>query len=505
MKHMSDKRYALLIYVVLILSTLIAYEPLRHNDFISYDDYTYVTKNPNVTGGITRKSVLWAFTGHHFYMWHPLTSLSHLLDCQLFGLDPRWHHLTSLLLHIASTVLLFMIFKKTTGMVWPSAFVAAAFALHPLNVESVAWAAERKTVVSGLFWMLTLATYIRYAERPSIASYMLVIFVYGLTIMTKPVVVPLPFVLLLLDYWPLGRFRWSYTSKDSSLPKSAEIRFQASPLSRVLTEKIPFFILAAILSITTFLVQKGGGAVLQAERLALSYRIGNALVSYVRYIGKMIYPSRLAILYPHPANRLPLWLPIVCFIILAIVSAGIIYTFRRQRYLVVGWLWYLGILVPVIGLVQVGSQAMADRYTYLPAIGIFIMVAWGAVELLSRWRYRRICLGISAGCLFVALLICTRTQVKYWRNNLTLYEHVLSVTENNAIIHNSYGCALFEDNRLDESVNHFKKPLQSVLNFLWPVLTSARYLSSKKSLMKLSRVSTKCCAPERTGSKHTII
>jgi tetratricopeptide (TPR) repeat protein len=395
-------------------------------------------------------------------MWHPITSLSHLLDCQLFGLNPSLHHLTSLLFHIASTLVLFGILKRMTGAIWLSVFVAGVFALHPLNVESVAWVAERKTVVSGLFSMLTIAAYIRYAERPSVGRYLGVVFAYGLCIMTKPVVVTLPFVLLLLDFWPLERFQLARRpkKKDSSWSKSPKVRFQVLSLWRLLAEKVPLFILSAILSAITFIVQRTGGAVLPAERLALSYRVGNALVSYVRYITKMIYPSRLAIFYPHLGTKLPLWQPIVCFIVLTALSAVIILTARRRRWLAVGWLWYLGTLIPVIGLVQAGSQAMANRYTYLPAIGIFTIVAWGATQLFSRWRYRRICLGTSAGLLFAVLLICTRVQVKYWQNNLTLYEHVLAVTENNSIIHNSYGCALFEEGQLDEAVIHLKKARQ---------------------------------------------
>ena len=462
MERMSNRLHVLLIYVILALATIIAYEPMRHNDFISYDDYAYVTKNPNVTGGITRQSVLWAFTSTHFYMWHPITSLSHLLDCQLFGLNPLWHHLGSLLLHAANTLLLFWVFKKMTGAIWLSVFVAGVFALHPLNVESVAWVAERKTVVSGLFCMLTIAAYIRYAERSSIGRYLLAIFAYGLCIMTKPVVVTLPFVLLLLDFWPLERLQLArqLKKKDSPRLKSLKVRFQVSSLWCLLAEKVPFFILATILGATTFIVQRGGGAVLPAERLALSYRIGNALVSYVRYISKIIYPSRLAIFYPHPGTKLPLWQPIVCFIVLTALSVGIIHTARRRRWLAVGWLWYLGTLIPVIGLIQAGSQAMANRYTYVPAIGIFIIVAWSANQLLSRWRYRRICLGISAGLLFAVLLICTRVQVRHWQNNLTLYKHVLAVTENNSIIHNSFGCALFEKGQLDEAITHLKEAVR---------------------------------------------
>lgn len=462
MKQTAGRLRVFFICSALVLATIIAFEPVRHNDFISYDDYAYVAENEQVRGGITRESVIWAFTTSHKANWHPLTWLSHMLDCELFELNPVWHHLVNLLFHIANALLLFWVFKRMTGKVWLSGFVAAVFALHPLNVEPVVWVAERKTVVSGLFWMLTIAAYVRYSERPSIARYLLAIFVYGLTIMTKPTVVTLPFVLLLLDFWPLQRLEFLHNnkSKDSTQPESAEPRFRVSSTWRLVTEKIPLFALAAILGTITFLVQKSGGAMLPAERLTLSYRIGNALVSYVSYISKMVYPSRLAIFYPHPGTSLPPWQPIACLVVLAIASAGIIYRIRQHRYLAVGWLWYLGTLVPVIGVIQAGSQAMADRYTYLPSIGISIMAAWGAVELLSKLRYRSIWLGILAGLLLTAMVVRTRMQVQHWKNNLTLYRYTLAVTENNAIIRNSYGCAFFEEEQPDEAIKQLKEALR---------------------------------------------
>ncbi len=462
MEQARSKQYVSLIYLALALATIIAYEPLRHNDFISYDDYAYVTENPQVQAGITRESIFWAFTTSYKANWHPLTWLSHMLDCELFGLDPVWHHLSSLLLHAANTLLLFWVLQKMTGAVWPSGFVAAVFALHPLNVESVAWVAERKNVLSGFFWMLTIAAYIRYAKRPGIGRFVPVFFALGLGLMAKPMLVTLPFVLLLLDYWPLGRFQWGRQNRreTSPLSKSVNVSYQRSTIYRLVGEKIPLFVLIVVFGAVTFIAQQSGGAMLPVENLSLNSRIANALVSYISYIDKMIYPSRLAVFYPHPADSLPLWQPIVCFTVLAIVSAAIIYTARQKRYLAVGWLWYLGTLVPVIGLIQVGSQAIADRYTYLPSIGIFIMVAWGGGELPAKWRYRGAWLGISAGLLLAAMVTCTRTQVQLWKNNLTLYEHTLAVTENNSIIQNSYGCALFEEDRLNEAIVQLNEALQ---------------------------------------------
>lgn len=480
MKQKSDRWDVLLIYAVLALTTFVAFEQVRRNDFVDYDDQQYVTENAHIKAGITRDSVLWAFTTPYAGNWHPLTWLSHMLDYQLFGLDAQWHHMTSLLFHIANTLLLFWVLKQMTGAVWPSGFVAAAFALHPLHVESVAWVAERKDVLSGFFWMLTTAAYIRYTKRPGIGRYLLVFLGLGLGLMSKPMLVTLPFVLLLLDYWPLGRLELKNKGLGENLPQSESGKndYQILPAWCLIVEKIPLFILVAASSATTFIVQQVGGviavqqkagAVLQVDKLPLYIRFTNALVSYVSYIAKMIYPSRLAVLYPHPTNTLPTWQPIVCFAILAVISAVTIYTVRQRRYLIVGWLWYIGTLVPVIGLVQVGSQAMADRYTYLPSIGIFIMLTWGAVELLGKWRLRKIALRIVAWLVIAALLMCTRIQVQYWQNSLTLFGHAIEATRNNYIMLHSYGYCLNKQGRKDEAIAYFNKALQ-----IYPQFCSAR-------------------------------
>ena len=462
MKRASDKLCVPLIYVGLALATIAAFEPVLHNQFINFDDDDYVTENPQVNSGLTSRSIIWAFTSSHSFNWHPLTWLSHMLDCQLFGLNPSWHHLTSLLFHIANTLLLFYVLKRMTGTVWQSAFVAAAFALHPFHVESVAWVAERKDVLSGFFWMLTMAAYIRYAQRPAIGRYLLVVLVFSLGLMAKPMLVTLPFVLLLLDYWPLGRFQWGRQSSGKNLRQfeSAEVSCQKTTAYLLVGEKVPLFILAVISSIVTFIIQQSEGAVARIENIPLSFRISNAVVSYVSYISKMIYPSRLAVFYPIQSSGLPAWQPIVSLIILAGASIGVVCTARRYRYLVVGWLWYLVTLLPVIGLVRVGGQAMADRYTYLPSIGIFIVFAWGAAELFVRWRYRKIVLGITAGVVLALLLICTRRQVSYWRDSLTLFGHALTVMENNYVAHNNYGLALLENGQADEAFTHFTEALR---------------------------------------------
>jgi tetratricopeptide (TPR) repeat protein len=469
MKRDRNKLYAISICMALALTTIIAYEPVRHNGFVGFDDVVYVAGNPHVKEGITREAVVWAFTTPHSGNWHSLTWLSHILDCQFFGLNALGHHLTSLFFHLANTLLLFLALKRMTGAVWPSAFVAAAFALHPLHVESVAWVSERKDVLSGFFWMLTMTAYVRYAERPGIRRYLLVVLAFCLGLLSKSMLVTLPFVLLLLDYWPLGRIRsrkgWpsplSQPKKGKAFSKSkpAEGDYQSVPAWRLIREKIPLFALAAVSSVITFVVQQRAGAMAMelSEKLPLNFRISNALVSYISYIGKMIYPSRLAVFYP--LNMIPPWRATVCFVMLAAISAFIIVSHRR--YLMVGWLWYLGTLVPVIGLVQVGSQAIADRYTYLPSIGIFIMVAWGAAEVGTKRHFRRLWLGISTGLVLAILLICTRMQVRYWQDNLTLYKRAAEVTENNFRMHTLYGNALLlQRGEIDEAITHFKEALR---------------------------------------------
>ncbi len=457
-----NKYHKFLIYFVLALVTLLVFESVRQNQFVDYDDQRYVTENPNVKAGITRDSFVWAFTTVYASNWHPLTWLSHMLDCQLFGLNPFWHHLMSLLFHVANTFLLFWVLKRATGDIWPSAFVAALFAIHPLHVESVAWVAERKDVLSSFFWFLTIAAYIRYAENPKISRYLLVFLSICLGLMAKPMLVTLPFVLLLLDWWPLSRFQWKnkLVSKVTKSPHSVRPRFHTAPMWRLIGEKIPLFAVAAASSVITYIAQQRGGAMILVEKLTLSIRVENALVSYLNYIIKMFYPARLAVLYPYPLHRLPAWQPTICFMILVIVSVWAIYLARRHAYLAVGWLLFLGMLIPVIGLVQVGHQAMANRYTYLPSIGIFVMIAWTAAKLSASWRYRKITLGIAASVVLVVLLVCTRKQVRYWQNSLTLFGRAVEVTENNYIMHFEYGTALQRNNQLDEALEQYKKCLQ---------------------------------------------
>ncbi len=456
------KNISLLAYGFLVITAFAAYWPVLKCEFVKYDDDKYVTENPHVKRGITRDSVIWAFTKPHYHMWHPLTSLTHLLDYQLFGLNPAWHHLTSLLFHIASTLLLFGILKRMTAAVWPSLFVAAAFALHPLNVESVAWVSERKNVLSTFFWMLTIAAYIRYTDRSCLGRFLLVVLVFALATMTKPIVVTLPFVLLLLDYWPLGRLQFKRVSDEQGLEQteSGQVDGRRVPLWRLLVEKIPLFVLVTALSAVTFIAQQRGGVMSGWHNVPLKYRLANALVSYVAYISKMVWPTRLAVFYPHPFNKLPIWQVAASALVLLAVSVAVLWFARRRKYLTVGWLWYLGILVPVIGLVQVGSQAMADRYTYLPFIGLFIMIAWGMYELLANWRYRRITLGLAALAVLLALAVCTRLQLRHWRNNSTLFERAINVTDNNFVMNNNYANVLKNMGQVEKAIEHFNKALR---------------------------------------------
>jgi len=458
----SNKWLIIWIYTGLTLATITAYEPLRHNDFVSYDDDAYITKNQMVSKGLTYRSVAWAFTTLEIGNWHPLTWLSHMLDCQLFGVEPFWHHLVNLLFHIANTLLLFWLLKKMTAAIWPSAFVAAAFALHPLHVESVAWVAERKDLLSGLFWMLAIAAYIQYTKQPGIGRYMLVFLAFGLGLMAKPMVVTLPFVLLLLDYWPLYRFqpKQQNDSKAALQSKPNDGHNLPPTLCRLIVEKIPLFVLTVASCVITFIAQQNIGATKSLKGLPVSIAVKNAVVSYLGYIDKMVYPKHLAVLYPHPVSNLSTSQALIPFVILVAVTVYIIYIAKQHRYLLVGWFWYLGTLVPVIGLVQVGVQAMADRYTYLPSVGFFIMVAFGAAELSATRCFRKKNLAITAAIVLTILLFCTRVQLRHWQNSFALFTHTLKVTENNFVMHQHLGNELYTMGHPNEAVKHFDRALQ---------------------------------------------
>jgi tetratricopeptide (TPR) repeat protein len=446
MDETQKKYWIFCIYPLLALITLVVYWQLWSYDFINLDDPDYVIGNQQVRGGLTIDGIEWAFTAVKTSNWHPLTWLSLMLDCQLFGTNPAAHHLINLLLHVANTLLLFAILRNMTGALWASVFVAAAFALHPLHVESVAWISERKDVLSTLFWMLTTAAYLRYVKRPSVARYLLTIAAFALGLLAKPMLVTLPFALLLLDYWPLNR-----VVRGSG--------FRIRDFGRLIIEKIPLFMLAIVSSAVTFIVQRNTGAAAELDAISLYSRIANAFVSYLTYIRKMIWPSDLAVFYPHPGN-LPMWQAAAAAAAILAITILVIRLAKNHRYLMTGWLWYLGTLVPVIGLVQVGNQALADRYSYIPLIGLFTMIAFGTDDLFGKYRYKKIILSMAGAAAICVLAVCTYVQAGYWRNSVTLFEHTLKVTKNNYLAHNNLGMAFQSQGKIEQAISQYKQVLQ---------------------------------------------
>ncbi len=446
---MRTRRVELYICIVLVVGILAVYGQVWNHDFINYDDTQYVTENPWVQGGLAMENISRAFTATEAYNWHPLTWLSHMADCHLFGLHPGAHHLTSLLFHIFNTLLLFAVFRMMTGDLWSSAFVAALFAFHPLHVESVAWVAERKDVLSAFFWLLTMWSYVRYTRRPGIGRYLPVVLFFALGLMSKPMVVTLPFVLLLLDIWPLGRLR------------REGVRGQ---WFRLVWEKIPLLLLSGASSVVTFFVQRGGGAVSSLDAIPLDARAANALLSYISYLVKTIWPYKLAVFYPYP-RAVSLVQGLMAGVLLVVISYLVIRAIKRHPYLAVGWLWYLGTLVPVIGLVQVGSQSMADRYTYLPLVGIFVMISWGIPAFFSRWRLPRCGLAVAGSSVLAVLMAVTWVQAGYWKDNISLFRHALDVTTHNYLAHNNLGIALHEQGDTGKAIEQYREVLRIVPRF----------------------------------------
>ncbi|MGO8931088.1 MAG: tetratricopeptide repeat protein [Limisphaerales bacterium] len=479
--------------LVLALVTLGVYWPVRNHAFINYDDPVYVTENRHVQAGLSRPGLAWAFLnlhGEHTY-WHPLTWVSHMLDCQVFGLNPGPQHLVNVAFHIANALLLLLLLRRMTGAFWRSAMVAGLFALHPLQVDTVAWVTERKNVLSTFFWLLTLWAYVRYAEvrsprskvqsqelAPSVrpagsritdyasrithhgpAFYLLALVLFALGLMCKPALVTLPFVLLLLDYWPLGRMQ-----NEECRMQKAKVRSPASriafPVSRLslLLEKLPFLVLAAAAAFITL----AGHHEIRAEGsagLPWQLRVANALVSYVRYLGKTFWPSHLAVFYPHPG----VWPAEVVggsVLVLLAVSGFMIWRARKAPYLVTGWLWFLGVLVPMIGIIQAGAQAMADRFAYVPLIGLFIMIVWGLADWAARWERAEIVLGIAGVFALGGCVALTCRQLSYWQNTTTLFEHALHVTSNNACAHFSLGNELADQGQTQQAMKEWEIALQ---------------------------------------------
>ena len=439
---------------LIALTWLVFGQTLWHN-FVNLDDHVYVYDNPLITRGLTVDGVINAFAHTHARNWHPLTTLSHMLDCQLFGLKAGGHHFTNVLFHTVSVVLLFLLLRQMTGAFWQSAFVAALFAVHPLHVESVAWVSERKDVLSGVFFMLTLWAYTRYVQARSMGRYLTVALFFVLGLMSKPMLVTVPCVLLLLDYWPLNRFSWDRTR----LTRGARPPDRAHSVAPLFVEKIPLFALSALSCIATLLIQLySAGAI---DQLPLAWRLNNAAVTYVAYIWQMFWPARLAAFYPHPNDQLPIWQVIFAITFLISISLLAIQWRRERPYILTGWFWYVGMLVPVIGFVQAGEQGRADRYTYLPQIGLYILIVWTVAELLSRLRQpaqHRVA-AIVMPTIIALLSWRAFVQTSYWENSERLWNHALAVTTDNAMAHNNLGHLLLQRGEWDRAISHFELAL----------------------------------------------
>ena len=448
----SDKSIQILICLFLVAATSLTYYQVLDHEFLNFDDNRYVTENTNITQGLTREGLIWAFTQSYISNWHPMTWFSHMLDFEIYGGDPLGHHLTNLLFHIANTLLLFGVLLKITGALWRSALVATLFALHPLNVESVAWVAERKNVLSTFFWLITMWAYADYAKQKAVGAYLLVLLFLVLGLMAKPMLVTLPFVLILLDFWPLKRWGWQNTGSA-----------QNSGIKTILLEKIPLFLLVVGASITTYIVQKSWDAMRSTELRSLYSAIANAVVAYLQYLEKIFFPVELSVYYPHPGDSLPAWKALVCLGALLVITTWVVRAVRQAPYLTVGWFWYLGTLVPVIGIVQVGEQAMADRYMYIPMIGIFIAIAWGLPELMKH-KTKKNFMPLIVGNLITLLITLTWVQVSYWKNSRSLFEHAISVNNSKApsfvIVHNNLGHAIASDGQYEEAVMRYQQAIK---------------------------------------------
>lgn len=421
-------------------------QTLRHG-FINFDDNKYVYENAQVSGGLSGTGFVWAFTHSHSENWHPLTTLTHMLDCQLYGLNAGGHHFTNVLLQSVAVVLLFFALQQLTGSVWRSAFVAAIFAIHPLRVESVAWVAARKDVLSGVFFAATLLAYARYARAPNATRYLFVLILFACGLMSKPTLVTLPFVLLLLDYWPLNR---SHRSEVSGQKRSTITSF--------VVEKIPLFALSAASCVVTIWAQRP--TISSLGGLPFSWRGENAIVSMLIYLRQLVWPTDLALFYPHPRGEENLVLVLLAAACIAAVTVLSVFLRKTAPYFFVGWLWYVGMLVPMLGLVQVGLQAHADRYTYLPHIGLLIALTWLVVDLTKEWRWRAAILRFGAATAIIALTACSFQETTYWRDSISIWTHTLAVTKNNDTAHLCLAEALLERGKLDEAIAHSQAAIE---------------------------------------------
>jgi protein O-mannosyl-transferase len=440
---------AIIVSILLSIAVLIIYFNVQYFEFVNYDDPAYITENQIVKSGLTWKGIKWAFTTNYYGNWHPITTISFMLEYEIFRLSAGAYHWNNLLLHILDSILLFLLFKRITNTFWQSLAVAVLFALHPLHVESVAWISERKDVLCALFWFLTVYAYTQYAEQPTLLKYVFVLISFSLGLMAKPMLVTLPFVLLLLDYWPLSRF--SFSQRQQSILK-------------IILEKIPLITLSIASSIITFLAQRGSQSVVPLSLLSLQARISNAFIAYVKYIYTNIWPTNLAVLYPF-RGAVTLDQLLFSIVILIAITVLVMRFIQNYRYLFVGWFWFLGTLIPVIGIVQVGAHEMADRYTYIPLIGLFVMVAWGIPDLLKDWRLKKTIIIALSTVTFIVLTTISWLQVQIWQNSITLFKHAIAVTHQNYIAHNNLGVAYAEQGNYKKAYFHYKVALSISPNY----------------------------------------
>ena len=462
----NNTRAKVIICIFLIVATFCVYSQVQDHEFVNFDDDRLVTESSLVQAGLTNENIIRVFTTTHFGGWQPITSISYMLDYQLYGLSPKGYLLTNLFFHIANSLLLFLIFFRMTGAIWQSAFVAVVFALHPLNVESVAWVAERKNVLSNFFLLLTLWAYTRYAEKPTTKRYSLVFLLFAFGLMSKSMLVTLPFVLLLLDYWPLERFELGRREWEFKIAQKDRYFSDEKSISKLVLEKFPFLILSALCSIMTLTLFKKAdtGESVAQDPVSILTVLTNVMISYFEYLWKMLWPKGLAILYAHPGNTLAVWKGVLCGIALLAITTISIKLIRKAPYFVVGWFWYLGTLIPVIGFITLGHHLIADRYAYLPLIGIFVIIAWGVPELLKKWRYRKNVLKASAGILILTLMLITWIQVSHWKSSITVFEHAIKVTDKKypgfSVVHNNLGIALRAEQKKEEAITHYKMAIE---------------------------------------------
>ncbi len=441
------------ICLFLVTITLAVFWQLPTHDFVNIDDSVYVTHNPYIKEGFTATSIKWAFTSFHAEFWHPVTWLSYMLDVELFGMNPGGYLITNLLLHMTSTILLFIFLNQATKCLWRSTIVAALFAIHPLHVESVAWIAERKDLLSAFFWMLTMLFYSCYVKKPNWTGYLAFSLFFILGLMSKPMLVTLPCILLLLDFWPLNRF-------DLFNKGMLQKRLNQTKMVNAVLEKIPLFIISILFSLIAFIAQKSSQGIASFDLFPFKTRIANTLISYTSYLGKTFNPFRLAVFYPYE-YQFHAYQIIISFLVIIFITLFAIDFINKWPYLITGWLWYLGTLVPVIGIVKFGNAfAMADRYTYIPLIGILIIIAWGGHDIMRRIGFRKIFISTLGGVFILILMITSWIQVSYWKNSITLFSHTLHVTKNNFLAHKNLGTAFVNQGRIDKAFPHFQEAIR---------------------------------------------